>query len=227
MFRRTLLITTALLMMSAGQAYAASSAPSTAPTAESPDAWHQHLSEILSDTTPMRFVINECVIASATAVTVAALIAGPVGPATVVAAGVVPELSLLQLAGLSCSAGVAAGVASGTIAYVWVDRDVIVDATATQVAYMWQATEPARTAVATAVAGVFSDPAGSMQAAAGTMMASVAGFFEQSRDATGTVIASAASAVGNWWLPPTSAQAPTIDVASAPGRIGDDSVWVY
>lgn len=227
MLRRTLLITTALLMMSAGQAYAASSVSSTAPTAESPDAWHQHLSEILSDTTPLRFVINECVIASATAVTVAAILAGPVAPATAVAVGVVPELSLLHLAGLSCSAGVAAGLASGTIAYVWVDRDVIVDATATQVAYMWQATEPARTAVATAVAGVFTDPAGSMQAAADTMMASVTGLFEQSRDVTGTVIASAASAVGNWWLPPSSAQAPTIDVASAPGRIGDDSVWVY
>lgn len=223
MFRRSLLITTALMMMSAGQAYATSPAPS----AESPDAWYEHLSEILSDTTPMRFVINECVIATATAVTVAAVLAAPAGPATVVAVGVVPELPLLQLAGLSCTAGVAAGLASGTIAYVWVDRDMIMDATATQVANAWQATEPARTAVATAVAGVLSDPAGSMQAAAGTMVASMAGFFEQSRDATGSVIASAASAVGNWWLPPSAVEAPTIDVASMPGRVGDDSVWVY
>lgn len=223
MLRRSLLITTALLMMSAGEAYAASPAP----VAESPDAWYEHLSEILSDTTPLRFVVNECVIATATAVTVAAVLTAPAGPATMVAASVIPELPLLQLAGLSCSAGVAAGLASGTIAYVWVDRDMIMEATATQVANAWQATEPARTAVATAVAGALSDPAGTVQTAAGTMVASVAGFFEQSRDATGAVIASAAASVGNWWLPPSAVDAPSIDVASMPGRVGDDSVWVY
>lgn len=223
MLRRSLLITTTLLMMSTGQAYATSPAPS----AESPEAWHEHLSEILSDTTPLRFVVNECVIATATAVTVAAVLAGPATPAAAVALGVIPEMPLLQIAGLSCGAGVAAGLASGTIAYVWVDRDVIMEATTTQVANAWQATEPARAAVATTVAGVFADPAGSMQAAAGTMLAGVAGFFEQGRDATGAVIASAASAVGGWWLPPSGGEAPSIDVASVPGRAGDETVWVY
>lgn len=224
MLRNSLLATTMIAMLAFGSAEAAEPAPSVPGDARG--GWFDNLDTILSDTTAPRFLVNECVIATGTAVAVSMMLASPAAPALAIGLGAAPEMPMLTLAGLSCASGMAAGLASATVAYTWVERDRIGEAATTQVAYLMESTAAAGSAVVAGVSQAVTDPFGTAQTAAATVVASVSGMLEQGRDTAGALVAGAAATVTAFWAPPAP-EIPSIDVASVPVRVDDEGTWVY
>lgn len=226
MLRKTLLTSAAVLMFSATAALAQTG--DRLPQAEANDTTaYEKWSNYVSDTTVARFVVNECLIASVGAVTVGLVLAAtPVNPAMAAAVGVFPEYSAVTVAALSCAGGVAAGVSSAAVAWVWEERDVIGETMVAQAAGALTATANAGMAVAATVEYAWRDPQGASQTALTAVANATSVVIEQSRGLAQNTVQVAASVVAVLQPPTPAALRSSVDVASAE-RIVSDDVWVY
>lgn len=81
--------------------------------------WHERREPLNSTPSMARYLANECILAGVAALAVAALLPTPAGPVAAAALGVAPDVSMMGIAALGCTAGTAAGLASASLVYVW------------------------------------------------------------------------------------------------------------
>lgn len=94
---------------------------------------------INSNASVLRYMLNECVIASVASVVIMLSLSGPVSPAVAAATGATPGLSLPGVGALGCGAGAVGGAAAAAVIYAWEEPAAVVETVTTPVALAWNA----------------------------------------------------------------------------------------
>lgn len=96
-----------------------------------------------AQTSLVRSMVNECVVAGVASVVVAMSITGPAGPVATAALGAVPGMSAYGIGAMGCAAGAVGGAVSAAMIHAWEDRSAVVEAVTTPIVAAWTAIEEA------------------------------------------------------------------------------------
>jgi hypothetical protein len=140
----TLVLAGMLILASPAQAAQPVNPPSEPTTTEPVTVIERINGTLNGQTSLVRSMVNECLLAGVASVVVAMSISGlPAGPVATAALGAVPSMSSYTIGALGCGAGAVAGAASAALMYAWEDRSAVAEAVATPLVAAWTAIEEA------------------------------------------------------------------------------------
>lgn len=140
----TLLLAGMLILASPAQA-AQSTNPLPDPATTEPVTVIERINGTLNGQTSLvRSMVNECLVAGVASVVVAMSISGlPAGPVATAALGAVPSMSSYTIGALGCGAGAVGGAASAALIHAWEDRSAVAETIAAPIVAAWTAIEEA------------------------------------------------------------------------------------
>ena len=133
-----------------------------------------------AQTSLVRSMVNECVVAGVSSVVVAMSISGPAGPVATAALGAMPGMSTYGIGAMGCAAGAVGGAVSAAMIHAWEDRTAVAEAITTPIVAAWTAIEEADE---WSIASMISSGGEAVYAALGGTASTLMAWFQPTPDA--------------------------------------------